>query len=89
MYPHLNLYFGSCKLTIHANLLTQVEHKRRYNSLPTNEVIAIVTYNLSSPRDVFHNDMLTRISDIHRFYDAHKYPLIFWETQGSYHSDIV
>lgn len=66
------------------------EHKRRYNAR-AKKMGAIIIDSLSSPRDIvlnLLNDMFTRISDTHWFYDALEYSLTFCKVHEGYHFDI-
>ncbi|GFS51284.1 helitron_like_N domain-containing protein [Trichonephila clavipes] len=76
------------KVVIHPDRVPHGEHERRFNATTTNEIAAvIVSSKRTASRDIViqaHDGRLTRVSDIHRLYDALQYPIIFWKGQEGY-----
>lgn len=79
------------KLIMHPDRTPTGEHERRYNAPLINEVAAVVTGEQFASRDIIlhaRNDILSRVPDTHKFYDALQYPLIFSKGQEGYHFQI-
>ncbi|GFW92881.1 helitron_like_N domain-containing protein [Trichonephila clavipes] len=62
------------KVVIHPNRVPRGEHERRFNTSNTNEIAAVViSSEQTASQDIViqaHDGWLTKVLDIHRFYDA-------------------
>lgn len=79
------------KIVIRADRKPQAEHRGRYNTPQTDEVAILIVGQEFSKRDIVlraRDDTLTRVSEIHRSYDALQYPLMFCYGQNGYSIDV-
>ncbi|KAL0902327.1 hypothetical protein ABMA27_000223 [Loxostege sticticalis] len=87
-----NMPDDSCKVVIRAERVPSGQHPRRYNAPAVAEVAAVVAgANPAAPRDIVlqkYENSLIRIADTHPYYDALKYPIIYWKGQEGYHFNI-
>ncbi|KIH48241.1 hypothetical protein ANCDUO_21693, partial [Ancylostoma duodenale] len=68
------------------------EHERRSNAPAVNEVAVVMVGEQHERRDIViqrRSEVLQRISETHRSYDALQYPLMFWEGEDGYHFNIM
>lgn len=75
------------KLVMHPDRTPSGEHERRYNTPLINEVAAMVLGEQFATRDIVvhtRNDILARVPDTHKFYDALQYPIMFSKGQEGY-----
>lgn len=75
------------KIIINANRTPADEHVRRYNVPTVNEEAVFIVGNQSNRRDVIiqrRGGGKHHISEMHRFYNAFQYPLIYWAGQEGY-----
>ncbi|XP_055904662.1 uncharacterized protein LOC129940368 [Eupeodes corollae] len=76
---------------IKADKVPSGEHAGRFNATTADEVAIIMVGDPVDNRSIkiTHRDnTVSKISDIHRLYDALQYPLIFWQGQDEYHINI-
>nr|XP_053619327.1 uncharacterized protein LOC128680307 [Plodia interpunctella] len=79
------------KLVMHPDRTPSGEHERRYNTPLINEVAAMVLGEQFATRDIVvhaRNDILARVPDTHKFYDALQYPIMFSKGQEGYNFQI-
>lgn len=79
------------QIVIKADKVPSGEHAGRFNAPTVDEVAIIMVGDPVDNRSIkiTHRDnTVSRISDIHRLYDALQYPLIFWQGQDEYHINI-
>ncbi|XP_071577140.1 uncharacterized protein [Temnothorax nylanderi] len=80
------------KVIIRADKRPVGEHERRFNAPTINEVAVVIVGNKYDRRDIIihrRSEILQRISETHRSYDALQYPLIFWQGEDGYHLNIM
>ncbi|PAA84583.1 hypothetical protein BOX15_Mlig017082g4 [Macrostomum lignano] len=79
------------RVVIHATKTPAGQHERRFNAPVVDDVAIQIVGQQFEKRDIvleLRSSQLTRISEMHRGYDALQYPLIFWEGEDGYHFDI-
>ncbi|XP_046660821.1 uncharacterized protein LOC124354421 [Homalodisca vitripennis] len=79
------------KIVIRADKTPTGEHERRFNAPTSDEVAVIIVGNEFDKRDIVlqkRSNLLQRISETHRSYDALQYPLLFWEGEDGYNFNI-
>lgn len=79
------------KIVIRADKTPAGEHERRFNAPTSNEVAIIIVGNEFDKRDIVihkRSNVLQRISETHRSYDALQYPLLFWEGEDGYNFNV-
>lgn len=77
------------QIVIKADKVPSGEHAGRFNAPTVDEVAIIMVGDPVDNRSIkiTHRDnTVSRISDIHRLYDALQYPLIFWQGQDEYNA---
>lgn len=75
------------KIVIRADKTPIGQHARRFNAPTIDEVaIVVVGEDLKNRDIVLHrrNDLLQRVSETHRSYDALQYPILFWQGEDGY-----
>ncbi|EPB70224.1 hypothetical protein ANCCEY_10689 [Ancylostoma ceylanicum] len=80
------------KVVIRADKRPVGEHERRFNAPTVNEPAIVIVGNEFDKRDIIiqrRSNVLHRISETHRSYDALQYPLIFWEGEDGYHFNVM
>ena len=83
-YALQNIPNDNYKIVMHADKVPIGEHERLYNLPGANEVAIIIDGEAANRRDIVlhrQDNNLQRVSELHRFYDALQYPIIFWQGQ--------
>ncbi|CAH0703019.1 unnamed protein product [Spodoptera exigua] len=63
------------------------EHVRRFNAPTVNDVAAIIVGDPTKSRDIVvqrRSNIMHRVNETHRLYDALQYPIIYWQGQDGY-----
>ncbi|KAL4132202.1 hypothetical protein QTP88_009407 [Uroleucon formosanum] len=79
------------QVVIHTDRKPANRHKDCYNAATTNEVALVIVGQQFEKRDIIiqsHDNLLQRISELHRSYDALQYPLMFCYGEDGYSIDI-
>jgi len=79
------------QIVIKADKVPLGEHAGRFNAPTLDEVAVIMVGDPVDKRAIKitrRDNTVSRISDLHRSYDALQYPLIFWQGQDEYHLNI-
>ncbi|XP_065654837.1 uncharacterized protein LOC136081451 [Hydra vulgaris] len=79
------------KIRIRPDKTPHGEHQRRFDVPTFNEVAIVMVGNDFEPRDIVlhkRDNLLQRVADTHRSYDALQYPLIFWQGEDGYYLGI-
>ncbi|GFV22541.1 helitron_like_N domain-containing protein [Trichonephila clavipes] len=79
------------KIVIRADKTPVGEHVRRFNAPTVDEVVIIIIRDKFKPRDIVlhrRNEQLTKVSEIHRCYDALQYPITFWDGADGYNFNV-
>ncbi|XP_069968901.1 uncharacterized protein [Bactrocera oleae] len=82
---------GNYQIVIKADKVPLGEHAGRFNAPTVDEVAIIMVGDPVDNRSIKitrRDNSVSRISDLHRSYDALQYPLIFWQGQDGYHINI-
>ena len=75
------------KVVIRADKAPRHEHQRRFNVPTFDEVAIVMVGNEFDRRDIVlqkRNNLLQRVAETHRSYDALQYPLMFWQGEDGY-----
>lgn len=79
------------KIVIHADKIPVGEHERRFNAPISSEVAVVLAGEQTGNRDIsleMRSNIVKKIADSHRSYDALQYPLIFWQGEDGYNFNI-
>ncbi|KAL4135595.1 hypothetical protein QTP88_007193 [Uroleucon formosanum] len=77
---------ASCRLA-RADCTPTGEHVRRFNAPTVNDVAAIIVGDPTKSRDIVvqrRSNIMHRVNETHRLYDALQYPIIYWQGQDGY-----
>ncbi|XP_049316802.1 uncharacterized protein LOC125779485 [Bactrocera dorsalis] len=72
------------KFVIRADRTPIGEHVRRFNAPTVNDVAAIIVGDPTKSRDIVvqrRRNIMHRVNETHRLYDALQYPIIYWQGQ--------
>ncbi|CAH0682997.1 unnamed protein product [Spodoptera exigua] len=75
------------KFVIRADCTPTGEHVRRFNAPTVNDVAAIIVGDPTKSRDIVvqrRSNIMHRVNETHRLYDALQYPIIYWQGQDGY-----
>ncbi|KAL4092432.1 hypothetical protein QTP88_026933 [Uroleucon formosanum] len=75
------------KFVIRADCTPTGEHVRRFNAPTVNDVAAIIVGDPTKSRDIVvqrRSNIMHRVNETHRLYDALQYPIIYWQGQNGY-----
>ncbi|XP_048514946.1 uncharacterized protein LOC125501873 [Athalia rosae] len=75
------------KFVIRADCTPTGEHARRFNAPTVNDVAAIIVGDQTKSRDMVvqqRSNIVHRVNETHRLYDALQYPIIYWRGQDGY-----
>jgi len=75
------------KFVIRADCTPTGEHVRRFNAPTVNDVAAIIVGDPTTSRDIVvqrRSNIMHRVNETHRLYDALQYPIIYWQGQDGY-----
>lgn len=75
------------KFVIKADSTPTGEHVRRFNAPTVNDVAAIIVGDPTKSRDIVvqrRSNIMHRVNETHRLYDALQYPIIYWQGQDGY-----
>ncbi|GFT64267.1 uncharacterized protein NPIL_245761 [Nephila pilipes] len=67
------------------------EHVQRFNVPNVDEVAIIIVGDQFQSRDIVlyrRNEQLTKVTEIHRCYDALQYPFLFWDGADGYNFSV-
>ncbi|CAB3235217.1 unnamed protein product [Arctia plantaginis] len=75
------------KFVIRADCTPTGEHVRNFNAPTVNDVAAIIVGYTTKSRDIVvqrRSNIMHRVNETHRLYDALQYPIIYWQGQDRY-----
>lgn len=75
------------KFVIRADCTPTGEHVRRFNAPTVNDVAAIIVGDPTKSRDIVvqrRSNIMHRVNETHRLYDALQYPIIYWQGQDGH-----
>lgn len=78
-------------IVIHADKTPSGQHRGRCNAPTVNDVAILMVGDPIAPRDIVirrQDDIVSRISETHRSYDALQYPIIFPHGEDGYHFNL-
>lgn len=79
------------KIVIKADRTPFGEHSRRFNAPTIDEVAIVIVGDQFQSRDIIlhrRNEVIQRVSELHRSYDALQYPILHWRGDDGYHINI-
>ncbi|XP_067647104.1 uncharacterized protein [Eurosta solidaginis] len=74
-------------IVIRADRTPTGEHVRRFNAPIVDDVAAIIVGDPTTSRDIVvqrRNNIVHRVNETTRLYDALQYPIIYWQRQDGY-----
>ncbi|XP_044019517.1 uncharacterized protein LOC122859899 [Aphidius gifuensis] len=86
-----NMPTDECKIVLRADKIPSNEHERRFNLPVVQEVAAIINGNEFIKRDIIlqkRSKEFVIVQETHKSHDALQYPLIFWQGEDGYHSEL-
>lgn len=80
------------QIVIKADNIPSGIHKKRINVPRFNETAVVMVGSNFEKRDIVlykRNSTKSKVSELHRSYDALQYPIIFWQGEDGYHINIM